>query len=224
MMRSQKKALWALFLLSNAVIGCGTLILKADFQGVSGSPSGSIPGSPNDDQIVVQSPTNPVVSGSVLVFHPSEKTFFFSRSIQDPNATKTIFWKGHMTSGNGPYSVLISAANSVGSIFLTNAVALQFTNNQVKMIGLPPANNTLHTHSLTPNGAHEVFVSLRLNSGTYSITIQQPAVPEFVFTGSLDSLTTNWIKNHSRIVMEAGFFSATATDEYKMDDVIMREK
>jgi hypothetical protein len=119
---------------------------------------------------------------------------------------------------------MISAANSPGSIFLTNPVHLQFSNNNVQMIGLPPANNILHSHSLTSNGAHDVFVSLRLKSGTYSITIQQPSVPEFVFTGSLDALTTNWIKSQSRIVMQAGFLSATASDEYKMDDVIMREK
>jgi hypothetical protein len=225
-MNRSRRIKWVIFLLSIVLTGCGALIFNADFDGwPAGSPAGPPPGAPNDDQIIVQNSNNPVVSSSLLIFHPSPNTFFFSRSIQDPDATKTIFWKGHLTSGDGPFTVLVSAANSPGSIFLTNPIDLRFTNNEVKMIDLPPGNNVLHTHSLTPNEPHEVFISLRLKSGTYSITIQQPSAPEISFTGNLNALTTNWIKTHTRIVMEAAFIpGAGATDEYKMDDVIMREK
>ncbi len=69
-----------------------------------------------------------------------------------------------------------------------------------------------------------VHISLRLGSGTYRMTIQQSGAPEIEFNGTLDPLTANWMKSHSRVVLQAGFFpGATGTDAYTMDDVIMRE-
>jgi hypothetical protein len=116
--------------------GCGAVILKANFQGASGSPAGSPPGPPSGDQIVVQDPANPVVSGSRLVFHPPQnKALFFSSQVQDPEATKTVFWIGRLKSGDGPFSFLVSADDTPGSIFLTNPMELRFSNNEVKVIG-----------------------------------------------------------------------------------------
>lgn len=209
-------ALWA---------GCGVVIFKADFQGASGSPAGSPPGPPSGDQIVVQDPANPVVSASRLVFHPpQEKAFFFSSPVQDPEATKTVFWIGRLKTGDGPFVFLVSADDTPGSVFLVNPMELRFSNNEVKVIGLPPGNAVLHSHSLVPNEEHRVFISLRPKSATYRMTIQQSGAAEIVFTGNLDPLTANWIKSKSRIVLEAGFLpNATGTDEYEMDEVIMRE-
>lgn len=206
--------------------GCGTLIFNADFNADSGSPDGPPPGSPSDDQIVVQDPGNPVVSSAQVVFHPpQDKTFFFSRPVKESTSTKTVFWKGRLVSGDGPFGFLLSAENAPGTPFLTNPMELKFTNNQVQVIALPPGNAVLHSHALVPNSQHDVFISLRLKSGTYRMTIQQSGAPEIEFTGALDPLTANTIKNHSRIVLQAGFLpNATGTDEYTMDDVIMRER
>lgn len=206
--------------------GCGSLILNSNFQGASGSPAGAPPGPPSDDQIVVQDPANPVISASELRFKPpQDKAFFFSHPVQQAESTKTIFWKGHLKSGDGPFTFLISGHNTPASIFLTNPLEVSFSNNEVKLIGPPPNNAVLHTHALSQNTEHQVFISLRLKSGTYRMTIQQPTAPEIEFTGQLSPLTGDWIKSHSRIVLQAGFLSgATSTDEYVMDDVIMREK
>jgi len=50
-------------------------------------------------------------------------------------------------------------------------------------------------------------------------------VPEIKFTGQLHPWTAKYIKEHSRLVMEAAFSpAATGTHEYEMQEVIMREK
>jgi hypothetical protein len=223
-MRSMRRLAWVLGSLT-VWAGCGTVIFNAKFQGASGSPAGSPPGAPAGDQIVVLNPANPVASNSHLVFHPSEgKALFFSTTIQDANATKTVYWVGHLKSGNGPFSFLVSADDSPGSIFLTNPVELKFTDHDVTVIGLPPGNAVLHSHALLPNAEHSVFISLRLQSSTYRMTIQQSGAPEIEFTGNLDPLTVNWIKSKKRIVLQASFLGGTGNDEYDMDDVIMREQ
>jgi len=221
-----KNLLWTFVVLSTIPLaGCGTLILKANFQGApSGSPAGSPPGKPNDDRIVVQDPGNPVVSGPELIFHPPEKkAYFFSHPVEDPDATKTIFWIGRLKSGDGRFAFMVSADNTPGSIFLTNPLELTFSNNEVKVSDFN--NNVLHSHSLNPNEEHQVFISLRLQSGTYRITVQQPGAAEFEFNGQLNPQTANWIKSKSRIVLQSAFFpNATSTDEYAIREVIMREK
>jgi hypothetical protein len=223
-----KKSVLLLIVLSTTLLtGCATAIFKADFQGwPSGSPAGAPPGSPSDDQITVQNSGNPVVSGSKLVFDAgSEDTaYFFSHPVGDPDLTRTIFWIGRLKSGDGPYTVLLSGENSPGTPFLTNPLELRFSNNEVKVIDLPPSNAVLHSHALSPNAEHRVFVSLRIKSGTYRITIQQATAPEIEFNGPLNPLTANWIKTHSRIILAASFLNASASDEYEMDDIIMRKK
>jgi hypothetical protein len=90
----------------------------------------------------------------------------------------------------------------------------------VKLLDMNDAQ--LKSASLTPNGPHEVYVALQLDSGTYYISIKQPTAPEILWQGSLPQLTTNWIKSQPRVLLMAGFWNATGT--YTMDDVIMREK
>jgi len=220
-----KKLLRTLVVLSTVPLaGCGTVILKAAFAGwPAASPAGPPPGPPSNDQIVVQDQGNPVVSGPELIYHPPQKNaYFFSHPVANANATKTIFWIGRLKSGNGPFSFLVSADNTPGSIFLTNPLELRFSNNEVKVIDL---NDTvLHSHPLNANSEHQVFISLRLQSGTYRITVQQPDAAEFEFDGQLNPLTANWIKSKARIVLETGFLpNATGTDEYAISQVIMRE-
>jgi hypothetical protein len=222
-----KKLLRTLILLGIVpVAGCGKVILRANFQGwPQGSPAGPPPGQPGDDQITVQNAGNPAVSGSQLVFHlPAQNAYFFSHPVQVLSANRTAFWIGQLKEGNGPFSVLISGDDTPGTPFLTNPLIFQFTSNEVKVID--HSNNVLHSHALNPNGEHQVFLSLRLQSGTYSINIKQPGASEIVLSGSLSPLTANWIKSQPRLLMQASFLAggASGTNEYVMRDVIMREK
>jgi hypothetical protein len=175
---------------------------------------------------VVQDQANPSGSGAELVFHPpQDQALFFSHPVQNANATKTVFWIGRLKSGDGPFSLLLSADDTPASISLTNPMEFRFSNNELKVIDLPPNNTVLHTHALLPNTEHRVFISLRLQAETYRISVQQPGAAEFEFNGQLNPLTANWIKTKSRIVLQAGFFpNATGTDEYAISEVTMREK
>jgi hypothetical protein len=218
-----RRMLWAgiLALIGIVSIGCGAAILEAHFSSGSGSPQGAIPGNPADDHISVQSGSNPTVNAGQLVFTATnDKASFFSRPVNKPDTTKTIFWKGQLTSGSGPFHVHVTANNTVLNTFPTNPLWLRFTNNQVKLFDLNDAE--LKSAALVPNGPHEVFISLRLDSGTYYISIKQTSAPEILWQGSLPQLTTNWIKSQSRILLMASFSNGTGT--YTMDDVIMREK
>lgn len=221
-----KKSLTLLVVLSTSLLtGCATAIFKADFQGwPSGSPAGAPPGSPSDDQITVPQ-GSPVVSSSKLVLNPPDMAYFFSQPVGDPDLTRTIFWIGRLKSGDGPFAVLLSAENAPGTSFLTNPLELRFSNSDVKVIDVPPGEAVLHSHALVSNTEHRVFISLRMKVGTYRMTIQQAGAAEIEFTGQLNPLTANWIKTHSRILLAAQFHpTATASDEYEMDDIIMRTK
>jgi hypothetical protein len=218
-----KSMLWAgiLALMGIASTGCGATLLEAHFSSGSGSPQGSIPGNPADDHISVQSGSNPTVNAGLLVFTATnDRAYFFSRPVDKPDTTKTIFWKGQLTSGSGPFHFHVTANNTVSNTFPTNALQLRITNNQVKLLDLNDAE--LKSAALVPNGPHEVFISLRLDSATYYISIKQPSAPEILWQGALPQLTTNWIKSQSRVLLMANFFNGTGT--YTMDDVIMREK
>ena len=209
-----------------ASVGCGGPIFKANFNGWTGSPAGNPPGQPTADRITVQNQSNPVVSGSALSFDPpGNHAYLFSSPVKTADSTKTLFWVGRLKSGDGPFVFLVSGHDSPGTPFLTNPLELKFTNNNVQLIGPPPNSTLLGSRSLVPNTEHRVFISLRLKTQTYRITIQQAGAPEIELTGPLNPLTVNWIKSRSRIVLSAAFLHhATSTDEYVMDDVIMREK
>jgi hypothetical protein len=218
-----KSMLWAvtLALMGIASTGCGATLLEAHFSSGSGSPQGAISGNPADDHISVQSASNPTINAGVLVFTATnDTTSFFSRPVNKPDSTKTIFWKGQLTSGSGPFLCHVTAYHTVSNTFPTNPILLRFTNNQVKLLDLN--NAELKSAALVPNGPHEVFISLRLDSGTYYISIKQTSAPEILWQGSLPQLTTNWIKSQPRILLMVNFFNGTGT--YTMDDVIMREK
>lgn len=116
----------ALGLGATVASGCGALIFNANFDTDSGSPAGPPPGSPSDDQIVVQDPGNPVVSAARIVFHPpQDKAYFFSHPVKESSSTKTVFWKGRLVSGDGPFGFLLSAENVPGTPFLTNPLELR---------------------------------------------------------------------------------------------------
>lgn len=204
--------------------GCANKILNAQFASGSGTPHGAIPFSPSDDHISVINQQNPLLTGGTLVFSAAsnDKTSFFTRPVAKPNSTKTIFWDGHLDSGAGPFVAFVTAYHTVGNTFPTNPLELRITNNQVRLIGLP--NDTVfQTASLVPNTAHKVFISLRLSTGTYRITIQQGGAPEIVWQGSLPQLTANYIIGQPRLLLMTGFAPA-ATGTYIMDNVIIREK
>lgn len=218
-----RSMLWAgiLALIGIASTGCGATLLEARFSSGSGSPQGPIPGNPTDDHISVQSTSNPAFNAGVLVFTATNHTTsFFSRPVNKPDSTKTIFWKGQLNTGSGPFFFHVTAYHTVSNTFPTNPLSLRVTNNQVKL--LDNNDTELKSAALVPNGSHEVFISLRLDSGTYYISIKQPSAPEILWQGSLPQLTTNWIKSQPRILLMASFLNGTGT--YTMDDVIMREK
>ena len=218
-----KSMFWAGILALNGIAstGCGATLLDARFSSGSGSPQGLIPGNPTDDHISVQSMSNPTLNAGVLVFTATnDTTSFFSRPVNKPDATKTIFWKGQLNTGSGPFLFHVTAYQTVINTFPTNPLSLRFTNNQVKLLDY---NDTeLKSAALVPNGPHDVFISLRLDSGTYYISIKQPDAPEILWQGPLPQATTNWVKSQPRILLMANFFNGTGT--YTMDEVIMREK
>ncbi len=207
-----------------AATGCANKILNAQFSSGSGTPHGPIPSSPSDDHISVLNQQNPLLTGGTLVFSSAstDKTSFFTRPVAKSDSTKTIYWEGHLDSGAGPFVFFVTAYHSIGNTFPTNPLELRITNNQVKLIGMP--NDTLfQTASLVPNTPHKVFISLRLGTGTYRITIQQAGAPEIVWQGSLPQLTANYIKSQPRLLLMAGFAPAS-TGTYIMDNLIIREK
>jgi hypothetical protein len=218
-----KSLLWAgiLVLMGIASTGCGASLLDARFSSGSGSPQGSIPGNPADDHITVQSLSNPTINAGVLVFTAAnDTTSFFSRPVGKADTTKTIFWKGQLNSGSGPFLFHVTAYHTIMNTFPANPISLRFTHNQVKLLDMNDAE--LKSAALTPNGPHEVFISLQLDSGTYYISIKQPTAPEILWQGPLPQVTANWIKSQPRVLLMARFWNATGT--YTMDDVIMREK
>lgn len=218
-----RSMLWTgiLALLGIASTGCGAILLDARFSSGSGSPQGPIPGNPTDDHISVQSMSNPALNAGVLGFSATnDTTSLFSRPVNKPDATKTIFWKGQLNTGSGPFLFHVTAHQTVINTFPTNPLSLRFTNNQVKL--LDNNDTELKSAALVPNGPHEVFISLRLDSGTYYISIKQPGAPEILWQGSLPQATTNWIKSQPRLLLMARFVNGNGT--YTMDDVIMREK
>jgi len=218
-----KNVLWAGILTAIGLVftGCGSTILDARFNSGSGSPQGPIPGNPTDDHISVQSTTNPTVDGGVLAFTATnDKTSFFSRPVAKPDTTKTIFWKGQLTTGSGPFLFNVTAYHTVGNTFPTNPLSLRLTNNQAKLLDNNDAE--LQSAALVQNGSHEIFISLRPDSATYYISIKQSGASEILWQGALPPLTNNWIKSQPRILLMAAFFNGTGT--YTMDDVIMREK
>ena len=207
-----------------ATTGCANKILEAKFTSGTGTPHGSIPFSPSDDHISVLNQQNPLLTAGTLVFSAAsnDKTSFFTRPVAKSNSDKTIFWDGHLDSGAGPYIAFVTAYHTVDNTFPTNPLELRITNNQIKLIGLP--NDTVfQTASLVPNTAHKVFISLRLGTATYRITIQQGGAPEIVWQGSLPALTASYIISQPRLLLMTGF-SSTATGTYIMDNVIIREK
>jgi hypothetical protein len=230
------KTLQLLLALSTTLLaGCGATIFKADFdRWPSDWLVGPPPGSPIDDQIRVQDPGNPVLTGSSLLYYPPpDAAYFFSHPVADLNSTRTIFWFGRLYSGGVPsgpastaakFTVLLSGENAPGTPTLANALELRFSNDEVKVIDVPSGNAVLHSHALNPNTTHRVFISLRLKSGTYRMTIQQVGTPVIEFTGQLNPLTASWIKTHSRIVLAAHFFQASASDRYEIDGIVMRRK
>lgn len=210
--------------------GCGTVILKADFQSF---PSGGLlPGKPDDDHVLVAG--NPVFSGSKLIFHspPPSSAAFFSRPVQEPDATKNIFWRGRLKSGDGPVDFWVFGQNTVGQLLFTDPLVLSFSSSKVEVIDKSsPPFPVLHSKSLTQNAAYEIFMSFRLSEGTYYISVQEPisaqgAGAQIEFSGPLNLLTINSLKNHSRLVLWVSLsqiFGSSAASEYEMDDLIMRE-
>jgi hypothetical protein len=223
-----KKLLVVLCVLSLFVAaGCKKTIFKANFQNYpQGSPAGPPPGDPTDDQIVVYETNNPVVIGSTLVFRPPErKGYFFSHPVANTEATKTVFWIGRLRKGDGPFIVSISADKTPHPTFAGNPLWMKIYDNKIEILATGPATPLLHSHALTKNGWHEIFITLDPQKETYSISVRQEELPEFKFTGQLHPWTVKQLKENPRILMEATFsLSATASDEYEIKQVIMREK
>lgn len=210
-----------LALVGMASTGCGAIVLESRFSSGSGTPQGPIPGNPTDDHISVQSTSNPTLNAGVLVFTATDDTTsFFSRPVSTPDSTKTISWEGRLNTGSGPFHFNITAYHTVGNTFATNPLWLKFTNTQVQLFDYN--NAELKSGALVPNGPHTVYVSLRLESGTYYISIKQPGAAEILWQGPIPQATTNWIKSQPRLLLMANFFNGTGT--YTMDTLIMREK
>ncbi len=206
--------------------GCSSqLIFRTGFSAGTGSPAGPPFGSPADDQITVQDPGNPVLTSGALTFSPphGKWAYFFSHPVDPAKTTKTIFWKGQLTGGGGPFVAFVTAHASVGTPFPVEPLEIRLGSTSVE---IRAANgNLLHSSPLVAGDPHDVFVALRLSTDTYRITVQQPSAPQIEFTGSLPPATANTLKTNARITLHAGFgLNTSGSQTYVMDDVIMRER
>jgi hypothetical protein len=207
--------------------GCAKIILKADFQGwPSGSPAGHPPGPPSDDQILVGDSDNPVVQSSALKFdhNSTSNTFFFSHPITEPEATKTIFWRGNYVSGDGTISFMISGHSGTPvSTFLGEPIHLKLIGNE--FIIIDAYNNLLFSTTFNQNLNHDVSVTLQIKSKKFKISMRQPEVPEIVYNGQISDFLVNELKNATRVVMKVDCLNnQPGQDEYRLYEVIMRER
>lgn len=165
---------------------------------------------------------NPLLTSGTLTFHtPEGSTFFFSRPVDSTTSTKTIYFTGHLMSGDGPFIHFVQAYDSVGTPFPENPLELRFAETTVEVRDL--LDNVLHSSSIPSNARHTVFMSLRLGTDTYRITIPHATADEIEFTGSLPPATASTLKR-DRIALNSRFGpGASPSDQYVMDDVIMRE-
>lgn len=220
---------WVALAALTVTVGTGctaTTILNASFDGLSGSPQGSIPGAPDDDHISIDAGSPSMQVGDLVFQHPpADRLFFSSREVKKADSTRTIQWTGKRTTQqNEPFAVDISALNGVGINPPESPLTLKILKSGAE---LRFHDGTLaHSAPLVTNGEHTVFISLRLGSGTYAVSIKQPNTAEIAWSGNLPSATTNWIKSKSRMHVRAGFPSTGGTPNsvYRMYSILMREK
>jgi hypothetical protein len=72
---------------------------------------------------------------------------------------------------------------------------------------------------------HTVYMSINLNAGTCSVTIQQPDMPEAVLSGPLQPATVNLLRQSGRMLIRLYFPDyniSASTASYSMDELRMR--
>ena len=203
-------------------VGCGTTkILETSFSSGTGSPAGSIPGTPTDDHITVQSNSSPTINAGNLEFNSNDRAYFHSRPVDSANSTKTVFFVGKLTGGSGPYKVWFQGGKSTpGNPFPQEGLELSISTAGFKLRDTQ-SSAQLQAGDIVNGADHQVFVSLRLGSGTYSVSIKQTGAAEISWTGNLNANSLNFFKANPRVVM---FVGRTGGGGYIVRSVLMREK
>ena len=199
------------------LIGCRTTtLLEARFDG-SGSPQGSLPGAPAGDLASVDDPTEPEQEGGFLYWRPPPhgKVRLQSAPYAGADTTKTIYWEGRRTAGDTDFVVHIGAEDADGAA-PTVPLILTMRGNTVWAQGhIGPVK---HSADFDANKDHSVFVSLRVGSGQYAITIKSTGAPEIQWTGFFEKATKDRLISQRRLVMEAGF-----KEENKLKGIFLRQ-
>ena len=104
-----------------ASTGCGATILDARFSSGSGSPQGIDPGQPDGRSHLGPEHVGPTLNAGVLAFTATnDTTSFFSRTVNQTNTTKTIFWKDSSTPVRVAFHFHVTAYHTVSNTFPTN--------------------------------------------------------------------------------------------------------
>ena len=203
------------------LVGCGTTkILETGF---NGSFPGPLQGTPTDDHLLVQSSTTPTQTGGNLEFNGTSYAFFYSRPVKSADNTKTISYKGRLN-GAGAYMVHFQGGDSTpaSNKFPEAPLQLRIASSGFQVFDqLDNAQGSVG--EINPDVDHEVFVSLRLGSGTFKVSVKQQGLPEKVWTGNLHAGTLNHMKTHPRVLMMVGRHPS-GTGKYVMRSILMRER
>jgi hypothetical protein len=230
---TMKNIILLLFAISILILsGCSQskLLFKEDFDSYYGSVETYPSGPPNDIIKIVGTPQlqSPTVDGNhrLTFTSPDGYASLISDNFNDPDTTKTIYWKGNYALGDGPMWFIVSAGNSSGDIYTAPHLKLHVWRNQAKLQEWNSSLsqfNPLQGPDSCCQDVHYIFISLRPDSKSYYISMSSTSSAEKVWTGSLKQEFVNQLKNNPRILVHVKFPSIATPATYYMDNIIMRE-
>ena len=213
----------ALGVLVATIAGCNsTKLLDARFEQL-GSPAGNLPGPPTGDSVTVDDSTEPEQEGGLLYWRPPPhgKARFRSKAYASPTTTKTIYWEGKRTAGDTDFVFEIGAEDTAGAV---PQAPLIITFRKDMAWGQGHIGPVRHSDLFDPNQEHSVFVSLRVGTGRYAITITTANALPIEWDGFLETATMDRLTSQSHLVLQAGFKDEAALKAYRMNNLLMRER
>ena len=212
------------------LIGCTNTIFHENFDSYTGRVQMYPAGDPPADIIKIvpgggESPT--VTYNNKLFFtDPISQAWLISNGFNNPESTKTIYWEGDIGNGEGPMWFVISAGDTSGDFGYSPSLRMKIWDDQV-ILEEYISNSTGFNHLKGPasiSGVHYIFISLKIGSGTYYITMSSSSASEKKWTGSLHPQFVNHLKSNSRIIMHVAYPLEAKPSQYNMDNIVMREK
>ena len=213
--------------------GCGNTkwLLAADFDGLEGSPHGSIPGQPpSDDSITVGdgSPAWPKMSGDRLIFPTNSwPTRFKTATVEESDSKRTISWDGQL-SGNqsspsfnfhiGGYQPNVAGPEFPLTLKLFGKHAELRAHNNSLLNGPSPFPDT------TASWTHVGTIILRLDQGTYTVIIKNsvPNAPSIDWSGSIPAATLDELRNKPRMEIKMAYSTGTNA-QYHLNKITIKE-